>query len=120
MRVLELLNMIEKTPEIKVSVLYIDISDDIYLRMQDSANYEIKLIWEEIADDASLRMALQLVSDVLRGPYVRGRRSILVQLEPAPHVTCGVGFYPQRTSRAHCDTWRPERALPLRRRHLPD
>lgn len=92
MRVLELLNIIEKAPEIKLSVLYIDISDDIYLCMQDASNYEIKLIWEEIADEASLTKALQMVSDVLRGPYVRGRRSILVQLEPEPHVTCGAGF----------------------------
>ena len=92
MRVLEMLATTRDNPEIRLPVLYIDISGEIFLRMQDAEGREIKFVWEELDSPDTVRQAIQMASDALRGPYMRGRRGILVQLVPTPRVTLGNGF----------------------------
>lgn len=92
MRVLEMLTTTRDNPEIRLPVLYIDISGEIFLRMQDAEGREIKFVWEELDSPDTVRQAIQMASDALRGPYMRGRRGILVQLVPTPRVTLGTGF----------------------------
>ena len=85
-RALQVVRAIDEDPAVPFRIQEADVSDRIYLSMQTPEGRTVRFVWEEIPDDASIRLALDTLANVLRHPDSRGKKSFDVILTPAPKV----------------------------------
>lgn len=85
-RALQVIRAIDEDPNCVLRVTEADVSDRIYLEMQTPEGRSVRFVWEEIPDEASIRLALDTLASVLRHPGSRGKNRFDVLLTPAPKV----------------------------------
>ena len=67
-------------PERAFRVSDIDVSNPVYLVLLTADNRFIRLVWEEISDDAAILQGLSMADDTLRDPASRAHRQFDVIL----------------------------------------
>ena len=85
-RALQVVRAIDEDPDLPFRVMEADVSDRIYLSMQTPEGRVVRFVWEEIPDEASIRLALDTIAPVFahRGAHNMNRFDVL--LTPAPKV----------------------------------
>ena len=85
-RALQVARAINEDPDCPLRITGADVSNRIYLEMQTPEGRTVRFVWEEIPDEASIRLALDTLASVLRHPGSRGKNRFDVLLTPAPKV----------------------------------
>lgn len=85
-RALNVVRMVDEDPDRPFRIMEADVSDRIYLSMQTPEGRTMRFVWEEIPDDAAIRLALDTLAPVLAHPGSRGMNVFDVLLTPAPKV----------------------------------